>query len=93
MELLIYWNSLAGASPIDGILKLIDSDTHVLLPFLFSYASFNQLSFPFKRRDNFIVSRNLHVFALSPQNFQETDVIIMPLEATFLFLSLTSFHQ
>jgi hypothetical protein len=55
MELLINWNSLAGASPINGILKLIDSDIRVLFPyilvfpFLFSYVSFNQLSFSFKK--------------------------------------------
>jgi hypothetical protein len=48
MELLINWNSLAGASLINGILKLIDSEIHVL-PFLFSYVSFNQLLFPFKK--------------------------------------------
>jgi hypothetical protein len=53
VELLINWNSLAGASLTDGILKLIDSDIPIRLPyifpFLFSYVNFNQLSFPFKK--------------------------------------------
>jgi hypothetical protein len=48
MELLINWNFLAGASPINEILKLIDLDFPILLPFFILLVLY-QISFLFKK--------------------------------------------